>query len=217
MTTKSAGPPDATKTWIWIGSVAGALALGGGAWAVWGRSAKAKDATLPAEYSVDALKADSEEPGKIFEKLRDAADREDLTDEQRRQIGRNMRETMQAIMNQRMDEYFNAPEEEKVAILDRHIDSWQAQMDRWQREREEAEKRGENPDERFRERFGGGQQQPTQEERKARSESRNPDQMARAMSYFMAAQKRMTERGMKMPAWGGRGPGGGGRGPGRGP
>ena len=61
-------------------------------------------------------------------------------------------------------------------------------------------------------------------ERKERSESRNPDQMARRMAYFSALQKRAAERGVQMPfGRGGRdggpgrgGPRGGGPGPGRG-
>jgi hypothetical protein len=201
-----------TTTWVLMGGIA-AVVLGGGTMIVRDRTARAKDPSAPpAEYSVASLKAEIGEPGRLMEKLRDAAHREDLTDDQRRQIGRNMRDVMQTVMRERMDEYFTASEEDKNKILDRHIDEWQAQMERWERERQEAEKRGEDQEGSMRRMFGPGTQ--TQEERKAQAESRNPDQMAKAMSYFMAVQKRMSERGMKMP-WGRGGPGG--RRPGRGP
>lgn len=216
MTAKtSAKTASKAMTWVLTGGIA-AVVLGGGAMIVRDRTAKAKDpAAPPTEYSVASLKADMTEPGKMMEKLRDAADREDLSDEQRRQIGRNMRDAMQTLMRERMDEYFTANEDDKKKILDRHIDEWQTQMERWERQREEAEKRGEDTEGGFRRMFGPGPQ--TQEERKVQAESRNPDQMAKAMSYFMAVQKRMTERGMKMP-WGPGGRGGpGGRRPGRGP
>ena len=50
----------------------------------------------------------------------------------------------------------------------------------------------------------------TQQERKTRAESRNPDQAAQHMAYFSALRARATARGIQMPFGGGPGGGGGG-------
>jgi hypothetical protein len=39
-----------------------------------------------------------------------------------------------------------------------------------------------------------------------RTQSRNPDQMAKRMAYMAAIQERMKERGIQAPPWGGGGP-----------
>ena len=44
--------------------------------------------------------------------------------------------------------------------------------------------------------------QQTQQDRKERSESRDPDQMAQRVAYFSAIQSRMKERGMAPPQFG---------------
>jgi hypothetical protein len=61
---------------------------------------------IPAELSVDSLKAKAAEPDKLRETMRDTMQREDLTDEQRRQIAENMRTVWEAEMTKRVDEYF---------------------------------------------------------------------------------------------------------------
>jgi hypothetical protein len=48
------------------------------------------------------------------------------------------------------------------------------------------------------------------QERKTRSESRDPDAMARRMAYFQALRARAAERGIPMPSGPGGGPGHGG-------
>lgn len=59
---------------------------------------------------------------------------------------------------------------------------------------------------------GGRRGEPTQQQRKMRTESRDPDQQARRMAYFSAMQKRAQQRGIQMPMFGRGGPGGpGGR------
>ncbi len=209
---RSANVKTTSSTWVWMSCIAGALVLGASTWALWGGSVHAKDPNaLPDEYSVASLKSDLETPGKMMETMRAAAERGDLTDEQLQKLRRNMRDVWQQTMRERMDEYFSASEDDKQAIMDRQIDEWQKHMDAWEKERAESEKRGEDREESMRKLFGGSE---SKQERKEQSEARNPDQMAKTMTYFMAVQKRMSERGMKMP-WGG--PGGGRRGPGRGP
>jgi hypothetical protein len=207
--------PQASSSKIWIIAVAGAVVLGASVWGITS-FAKRTDAspTLPPELTVEGLKAQRGEPGKLMEVMRGAMDREDLTEEQRRQIRENMREVMQSTMRERVDEYFNASEDEKQAVLDRHIDEFQQIREQWERRAKEREKETDEQ-RKAREDRRGGRSAPTQEERKARSESRNPDQMARGMAYFGAMQARMAERGIKSPGPG-FGPGGGGRGgPGR--
>jgi hypothetical protein len=49
----------------------------------------------------------------------------------------------------------------------------------------------------------------SKEQRKADSETRNPNKMAQRMAYMSALHKQMEARGIK-PTWGGRGGGGGG-------
>lgn len=206
----------ASKT-PWILSAAGVVVVAGVAigYVAWPRGA-ANASALPPELSVEALKAQSSEPGKMMDTMRDAMRRDDLTDEQRRELGRNMREVWQTTMTARMDEYYSASEEEKNDVLDRHIDEFERFRAEMEKRRAEREKSGEDERDRERGRATFGAQ--SQEERKARSESRNPDQMARMMGYFSAMRTRMTERGIKPPDGpgfgfgGGRGRGGAGRG-----
>ncbi|MCF7853230.1 MAG: hypothetical protein K9N51_00410 [Candidatus Pacebacteria bacterium] len=49
----------------------------------------------------------------------------ELTDEQRQQLRNNMREVRGAMMQERMDDYFSLPKEERVAYLDTMIDRFQ--------------------------------------------------------------------------------------------
>jgi hypothetical protein len=195
------------------------VVLGGAALtvaSVWGVTRVARRAeaapSLPKEYTVEALKAKVDDPGAMMGTVREAMRSEELTDEQRRELMGNMREVWRQTMLARVDEYYSAPPEEQVAVLDRHIDRFVEQMKQWEERRKELEKNGELD----RERMGQMFTPPTQQERKERSENRNPDQLARTMAYFMAAQSRMSERGIKMPGgFGGRGMGGGGPGAGR--
>lgn len=103
------------------------LVLGLGTWGVAALS-KGHKTTLPRELSPDALKAVSDDPGKVFERVHQAMESGKLTEEQRHELMQNVRSTMEAQMDKRMDEYFTAGEKEKQAILDRHIDEMQARM-----------------------------------------------------------------------------------------
>ena len=193
-----------------IATVAGlALALGAISWAVAGRSASgAPKSTLPRELQVAALKAETADPAKLRETVRGAFERADLTPEQRRELRGNMREVFVGAMTERVDAYFDAPEDQKTAVLDSQIDQFVAQMAEWRKRREGRE-------ERLRDGGREGFSPPSQAERKERSESRNPDQTARNMAYFSAVRARMTERGLQPPGGGRGGPGGGGGGFGR--
>ena len=202
--------PNFRTPQTWIITVLCAAAVGGTTWAVFrGPSAETKGVAIPPELSVESLKAKTQEPEKLRETIRDTMRRDDLTDEQRRQIAENMRAVWEGEMQKRVDEYFAASEEEKTAVLDRQIDEMQERMKEWQKRREEDQKKdGEKVRAQQGQRFAGMFGQQSREERKQRSETRNPDQAGRQMAYFAAMRDRATERGITIPA----GPGGGFRG-----
>jgi hypothetical protein len=155
------------------------------------------------------------EPAKLWEEMRKPG----LSDKEREELGHKMHEARQAEMDARMKDYFKASDGEKQAILDKQIDEFEKQRKEWEERRKQEEERraaaGEKPDDgpTSRPAHDWRQQQSTPEERKARSESRDPDKMAKQMAYFAALQARMKERGIQMPFGPGRG-GPGGRGPG---
>ena len=171
-----------------------------------------KPSLLPKELSVESLKAASEKPETMMATMRDSFRREDLTDEQRRELRRNMREVWRARTKERVDEYFNASQDEADAVLDRHIDEFASSMKAMRAAREERQKVPQKdgaPADRQngRQRMGSRSQQ----DRKQSSESRNPDETARAMLYFNNLQVRASQRGIQLPGRGG-GRGGGRRG-----
>jgi hypothetical protein len=229
MKRRRAGSPQ-----LVVVTLSAVVLLGGTVWGfmAWNGSDKS-ESTLPDELRLENLrKQASDDPDGMRTTMANSFRRDDLTEEQRREARENMRTVFEEQMDKNVNEYFTAPEEEKVAVLDRQIDEfqkqmegWRAQMEEMRKEREarqaEREKNGEKPDgerDGGERRWGGPQ---TREERKARSESNNPDKMAKRFAYFSAAHKRMTERGIEMPfgrgGFGGmgRGPGGPGGGPGR--
>jgi len=191
-------------------AVGGVLVLGAGAWGI---SAHFKTPPKPAPV----------EPEKLFEAMR----KPDLTDKERDELRHQMHEAFEARMEQRTDEYFNAPEDERLVILDRHIDEMvKEQEEREARRKEREEREGQPPPPE--DRRAGPTSRPwrgpgdmTPEERKTRSETQNPDQRARRMAYRQAMHARMEARGLQPRGPGGRGgpggpgerggPGGGGR------
>ncbi|UCD28633.1 MAG: hypothetical protein JSV03_16380, partial [Planctomycetota bacterium] len=97
---------------------------------------------LPKEFSVKALQTASEDPAQMRERFREAFQRQDLTEQQRRQLFHNVRQVMEARMDQRLDEYFTANESQRGAVLDRHLDEMRKRMQQWQREREQRRSPG---------------------------------------------------------------------------
>lgn len=205
------------------------LALGGGVWGITGWVGGEDDnpSNLPEELTAASLAKQAEEdPGKLVETMMNTRRRDDLTEEQRRQARRNVRTLWQSQMDERVDEYFAASDEEKNAVLDRQIAETMERMEsmrkiweqrRKEREQERKESGQDDESEQDRRRRWGGSQ--TRDERKARSEDRDPDSSARRMAYFQAMRKRAEEQGIQMfgrGGPGGRGAGGrGGRGGGR--
>jgi len=215
-------------------ATAGILILGCAAWGVVSLT-REKGPAVPKDFTVEALKAKSEDPGQLFEQVHQAMNRTDLTEEQRHAIRENVHTVMEVQMDKRLDEYFAAAQPQRQAILDRHLDEMQAHMKEWQQRREQRQ-RAENrvPEEQradhqtpggpFPGRAGGqaadgrsggppgrpdarGPRQHTREERKQRSESRDPDKSARRLAYFSALHQRAEQRGIQMPFGPGRGRG----------
>ncbi len=202
------------RNWT-FGGAALLLALSAGAWALL-RGSGNEASALPDKYSVDHLKS-LKDPREARELVRGAMQNDSLTDEQRKELRKNMRAAFEARMRERVDAYFAASDEDKPKVLDEQIDEFVEQMKKWEEARKEEEKNekkdGEKDQSNFRNFFASASKQ----DRKEMSESRNPDDMARSMTYFSAMQSRMKERGIQPPRGPGGPGGGGGRGPGRGP
>ena len=179
---------------------------------------------LPQELSVESLQAATEDRGQMRERIHEAFQRQDLTEQQRRQLGSNVRQVMGARMNQRLDEYFTADKAQRRVILDRQIDEMRQRIR--ERQQNEGQNRGDGggrgmgmgmgmglgrggdgnprgPDGGPHNRRDG---QPTREQRKQRSEARDPDSRARRMAYFTALRQRAEERGIEMPSFHGMHP-----------
>ncbi len=196
------------------------LLLGGGAWG-WSRAGNTEQSTLPDELSVEALKQRMTDPEQS-PGLRGSFRRDDMTDEQRQELRRNMRLAGRAVMREHLDEYFNADPADQEAVLDQHIDELAAQMDAWRNRREEGQ-RDRNRERGNRERRN--RPTPTKQQQKSRAESRNPDEAAQQMVYFAALRAQAQARGVNVGrgmggfggrgAFGGRGGFGGGGGGGR--
>ncbi|MFQ5489658.1 MAG: hypothetical protein ACE5GE_02950 [Phycisphaerae bacterium] len=186
----------------------GVLVVGTVLWAFATRGDAEPAGLLPPELSVESLQAQTMDRGKVREML----EREDLSEEQRQELRKNMREVWRSAMDRRLAEYFAAADADRQAVLDRHIDELQERRKQWEQRRKEREQNGDNAESR-REDFRNRVASMSQQERKERSESRNPDQTAQRMAYFSAMRNRMSERGIEMTAGGWRaGRGGGGHG-----
>lgn len=197
---------------LWAVLAAVVLLGGGGVWGITSASRHSKaepTVQVPKELSVDALKNTSADEAR--KAIRSAMERKDLTDEQRAQIGHNLREVWEQRMDARLNEYFAASEPDRKKILDKQIDEMeQMRRDREARDNENSANRDQER-ERMRRLFGDRNRQRTREERKTASETRKADDRARRMAYFTAMRARMTERGITPPQWGGPGGPRGGR------
>ena len=142
---------------------------------------------------------------KDFSELRQTIHPEDLTEDQRRQLHTAMHEVMRAHMDERVNEYFEAPEEERQKVLDRHLDEM---VEEFERMRAEREARGDDPNAPP----DGERRQPPlrdRQEAKERMEGGDPDQQKRMFGYFGRMRARAAERGIDLPGPGGRRPPGG--------
>jgi hypothetical protein len=194
------------RKWYLTGG-GGLLLIAAAALGLNGQFGRTQDpAGLPPDL-VQKLQASSADPHAMRETMHETMQRTDLTDAQREEIMHRMREAGRQRFDKRVDEYMAAADDQKQAILDRQIDEMQAEM-REHEERDQAEPPRGPREGRHRPDFAS----MTTQQRKSRSETRDPDRMARNMAYFSALRARAAERGIQMPH--GPGPGAGGHGPG---
>ncbi len=200
--------PNFRSPTAWIIAASSLAVVGGSVWA-FTRGQSPTGVPIPKELSVDSLKAQAkDDPGKMRDTIRETMRRDDLTEEQRRQVGENMRKVWEDAVQQRVDEYYAAQsDEDRKAILDKQIDEFEARRKEWEARRKEDEKKDGKKDDKRGPGFGPMGPQ-SRDERKERAESRNPDQMARQMAYFSAMKQRMGERGITPPSFGPGGRGG---------
>lgn len=207
---------SSSKVKLAVAATIALAAVGGAVWAVAGKHGETKPSVeVPKQFAVASLK--QMEPGPaMWDQMRELRDRKDLTDEQRDQIRDNMRQAMETRWKERVDEYFAAKGDDKKKVLDKHIDEFQKMREEMEARRKQQENQAGGPPEGDRPRGEGdrgqggrgGRGEGSKERRMTRTQSRNPDQMARRMAYSAAIAERMKERGIQPPQWGGgpRGP-----------
>jgi hypothetical protein len=118
-----------TKKWVVVGAlIVGAVSIAYFAkGAFWGGSEVDEMVLALREAPADQRFAE-------FEKIRTRA--EQMTEEERLALWERMRQVHEEEMNRRVNEYLDAPEDQKEAILDRHLDEIAARHERWRGERE---------------------------------------------------------------------------------
>ena len=147
------------------------------------------------DVAVDGLK------DRPFSDMRQIMRREDLTEEERRQLREVMRQVRSTHMDERVEEYFDAQPEEREALLDHHIDEM---LEHREQRRAQREQRGDDDSRADRERT---RRQPPKRDRqkaKERMEGGDPDREKHRMTYRSKMQARMKARGLEMRG----GPGG---------
>ncbi len=195
------------------------LLMAAGVWGLVSLRGRSDAVALPENLTLAGIEAQMDDPEQMMKTMEKTWDRKDLTDEQRRQVFRNMRKAWETRAENSIDEWFKAPPEQKKAVLDKHIDQfqkarkvWEKNGERWRKRWEEERKRREAAGEQVDEDEGGpprwGARMSTQQGRKSMAESGDPDRRARWSMYMGAFMARMRERGIQMP-WGGRGGAGG--------
>lgn len=171
---------------------AGLIVAGGAAWTIWKVPAKEEqDVPVPVAFDEESIRQKFNKPEEIT-KLYSSAQYEALTDEQRRQVDRNKARAYSQMVQDRVDEYFEAGDADREAILDRHLDEFTGQMDR-------HKKTGEAEEQPWPQTRKLPKNTLSRQERKAKSELANPDRMARLMAYKMAIIKRAQARGIDLP------------------
>jgi hypothetical protein len=171
-----------------------------------GKSKLVVDALSRIDQEAFAAEGNSELRGKAIATLKDAPledvfdllRSDKLTEEERARLQGNLQELMRESMSRNVNEFYDAPEEEKIAVMDRHIDEMVAFQEKmrayWEKHKDDPEFKNE----------GDGAhrtwRQPSKEARKRHMEGTNPDSMIRMGGYWMKMQQRATERGVKM--WG---------------
>lgn len=131
----------------------------------------------------------------------------DLTDEQRRRLRQNVQPLMQNMIQQRIDQYFELPEQQRAAYMDKLIDEMMA----W-RPRPQSTPPAETPQPQP---AGSSTQQRPGHDRgrgfspqrlKEYIESTPPETRAKLVEFMKAFRERMEQRGISFPGQGQRHP-----------
>lgn len=189
---------DVMKRWrILICMMLGILLLGGTFWGL--RPSKDGDDEVPEEFSVAKIRREMDEPGGT-DRLFKSDVYEQLTDEQQKQVARNKEEAFYQQFLARVDAYFAADESEREALLDAHLDEMEAEG-KWKQVKNEKKSgkyqtRSESAKKKLAKgrASGVGESVLTREQRRAKSESINPDEMARMWAYKQALERRALDR-----------------------
>ena len=133
-----------------------------------------------------------------WQEMRELADSNDfkaLDEKTRRDV---MRKSMEQQFDTTLNGYFALAEKDRAAYLDEVIDRMGQMREQWQRRRDPNDNRAE------RERPQRERRAPSAERMRQRTESMDPEKLAKMAEFMQAMQKRMGERGIQ----GGFGPGG---------
>ncbi len=131
-----------------------------------------------------------------FAEIMEVMRSKDLTEDERRKLREIGRELMMASVNKNVDEYFDAPLEQREAILDRHMDEWQEFREQMEAYREEHKDDPDDQAERERERQRW--QKRDRQDAKERMEGGDPDRMKRMFAYWGKMRARAQARGIDM-------------------
>lgn len=211
------------RTWMWVGLAVACTATAAGAgWVIFnGQSSLeddlasgdvdkmrvalttadpdllgSKDARATRDLTIEAMKK------MPIEDLMALWQGDDLTDEQRDALAKNLRAIWMNHIGELAEEYFLAAPDEKERMLDKQIDEWTVFMDRMREYREarkddpEAQEQREEQRRRWR--------NPSKEDKKDRMANMNPDRQMKMFHMFTKMRERAKERGLDM-GWGPRG------------
>lgn len=197
------------KAWIWTTGIVSLVIALFATWWLWPRKDPqiAKVEALQEQlFAVDS-KVPPEKRRELFRALREEAEK--LPEDQREGI---MEAGFERRMEEQLSKYFDAPEADRVAILDAEIDQMQERFGGAGRDRSgprggdrgDRQARGDRGPRPDGPPGGGRGRGGTPEERRARSRARmdrsTPEMRARAQGYFTALDDRRRERGLpEMP------------------
>ena len=193
------------KAKIWI-PIAVVLTLGivaGITWAIRTREApEVKELRELAGKITDRENVTDEQRREIGQRMREIG--ENLPEEQRREVFREMGNQFRQRMTERVREFAALPEEERNAFLDRDIDRFEEMRKGWEQRRRERDQGGDQAGGGGREGRGGaggpggpggrGDRPRTEEDREARRRARLDNTSAEDRAHMMEYFKAINQR-----------------------
>jgi uncharacterized membrane protein YgcG len=202
------------RIWIPIAIVLLLMIIAGATWAI--RSREAPEVTEVRELAkkmFDRENVTDEERSAIRERMREIGD--ELPEEQRREVFREMGNQFQQRMSEHIREFAALPLGERNAFLDRDIARMEEMRKSWETRRRQRGDRSDRDGQRGRGDRGGGFRGPggtggpggrdgrprTEEDRdarrRARLDNRSVEDRAHMTEYFKAMNERREERGLE--------------------